>query len=96
MNLKQEFSLRKLINEEILLDSYLSFREQIERGGKEFKNWIENLYQKVIFDKKNAMRYYEHLLYMEEKDIRERIEFIRKEIERIKNKYKKEQEINLW
>ena len=96
MNLKQEFNLRRLTNEILLLETYRDYKDSIDRGGQEFKNWIEDLNHKVVFNKKNTIKYYDYLINMENVEINEIIEFKRNKIKGLKEQIIKEQNINLY
>lgn len=96
MNLKQEFNLRRLTNEILLLEAYLDHKDLIDRGGQEFQNWIEDLNHKVVFSKKNTIKYYNHIINMEKGDIKEIIEFKRNKIKGLKEQIIIEQNINLF
>ena len=96
MNLKQEFNLARLANEILLLETYLQYKNLIDRGGQEFKNWIEDLNHKVVFNKKNTIKYYDYIINMSKEEIEEIIAFKENKIKGLKEQIIKEQNINLF
>ena len=96
MNLKQEFNLARLRNEILLLETYLQYKNLIDCGGQEFKNWIEDLNHKVVFNKKNTIKYYDHIINMSKEEIKEIIVFKENKIKGLKEQIIKEQNINLF
>ena len=96
MNRKIQFELRRIEKEELLLLIYLNDRTTIEQDQKAFNCWIEDLYFEVIFDMKKAIKYFDLLVNLEDQDIEEKIEWLRKEHTRIQAKAQEQERKNKY
>lgn len=92
MNLKIQFELKRYGIWYMLLIEYKEDKHLIDFGGDRYNYWINQLYERVIFDKQRTLKYYDNLINMEEEELEEEINKIYKRKKQLELKAIEEQD----